>query len=73
MNDQVSRKLRPFGTTIFAEMTRLAMEHDAINLSQGFPDFDGPPLMIEAAGEILRACFDEHDFSKVEGLTILNT
>ena len=33
-------KLPQVGLTIFSEMTRLALEHDAINLSQGFPDFD---------------------------------
>ena len=38
----ISKKLQPFGTTIFSEMTQLAMDHGAINLSQGFPDFEGP-------------------------------
>jgi N-succinyldiaminopimelate aminotransferase len=51
----ISKKLRPFGTTIFAEMTRLAQEHRAINLSQGFPDFEGPPEILEAAVDALRS------------------
>jgi len=42
-------RLRPFTSTIFAEMTALAVRHDAINLGQGFPDVDGPPAMLEAA------------------------
>ncbi|QNG17656.1 pyridoxal phosphate-dependent aminotransferase [Rhodococcus triatomae] len=42
-------RLRPFTSTIFAEMTGLATEHDAINLGQGFPDTDGPASMLEAA------------------------
>lgn len=46
----VSARLRPFGTTVFAEMTRLAIEHRAVNLSQGFPDFDGPGFVREGAG-----------------------
>ena len=50
----ISQKLRAFGTTIFSEMTRLAIEHDAINLSQGFPDFEGPEEIREAAVEALR-------------------
>lgn len=50
----ISKKLKPFGTTVFSEMTRLAIEHDAINLSQGFPDFDGPPEVIDAVVEALR-------------------
>lgn len=45
----VAERLRPFGTTIFAEMTALANEHKAVNLSQGFPDFDGPEFVREAA------------------------
>ena len=51
----ITEKLRPFGTTIFAEMTALAQEHGAINLAQGFPDFEGPPEIVEAAVEALRS------------------
>ena len=50
-----SKKLRPFGTTIFAEMTQLAEEHGAINLSQGFPDFEGPPEIVDAATRAMSA------------------
>ena len=42
-------RLRPFGATIFAEMTELAVRHDAVNLGQGFPDTDGPAAMLEVA------------------------
>ncbi|MFI5605766.1 pyridoxal phosphate-dependent aminotransferase [Amycolatopsis sp. NPDC051903] len=42
-------RLRPFTATIFAEMTALAVKHDAVNLGQGFPDTDGPAGMLEAA------------------------
>ncbi|NNG96443.1 pyridoxal phosphate-dependent aminotransferase [Gordonia araii] len=42
-------RLRPFGETIFAEISALAAEHDAINLGQGFPDDDGPASMLAAA------------------------
>jgi len=45
----MSRKLAGFGTTIFTEMTALANQHQAINLAQGFPDFDGPEFVKEAA------------------------
>ncbi len=48
-----AQKLEPFGTTIFSEMTRLAQERGAINLSQGFPDFDGPEQLIRAASRAL--------------------
>lgn len=40
-------KLPNLGTTIFTRMSALAQEHQAINLSQGFPDFDGPRYLQE--------------------------
>src|SRR6188472_724783 len=36
-------------TTIFAEMSALAVATESVNLGQGFPDTDGPPFMLEAA------------------------
>lgn len=38
-------KLPALGTTIFTQMSALAQQHNAINLSQGFPDFDGPDFL----------------------------
>ena len=55
MRPVMARRLQGFGTTIFTEMTRLANEHGAVNLSQGFPDFDGPDFVKEAAIEAVRA------------------
>jgi N-succinyldiaminopimelate aminotransferase len=52
---RLTRRLEGFGTTIFSEMTRLAIEHEAINLAQGFPDFDGPEFVKEAAIAAIRA------------------
>lgn len=46
-------RLQPFGTTIFAEMSALAVTHDAVNLGQGFPDTDGPASMLTAAQEAI--------------------
>ena len=40
-------KLPSLGTTIFSQMSALAQQHQAINLSQGFPDFDGPRYLQE--------------------------
>lgn len=40
-------KLPSLGTTIFSQMSALALQHQAINLSQGFPDFDGPRYLQE--------------------------
>jgi N-succinyldiaminopimelate aminotransferase len=46
--------MRPFGTTIFAEMSALAARTGAVNLGQGFPDTDGPAEMLAAAVDALR-------------------
>jgi methionine transaminase len=43
----IDSKLPNVGTTIFTVMSQLAVEHGAINLSQGFPDFDGPTELLE--------------------------
>ncbi len=45
----LTAKLQGFGTTIFAEMSQLAVATGAVNLGQGFPDTDGPPEVLEAA------------------------
>ena len=45
----VSKRLAPFGVTIFTEMTALAAAHGAINLGQGFPDWGGAPFAKAAA------------------------
>ncbi|WP_018178056.1 pyridoxal phosphate-dependent aminotransferase [Jongsikchunia kroppenstedtii] len=47
------QRLQPFTETIFAEMSRLATEHGAINLGQGFPDSDGPASMLAAAQQAI--------------------
>src|SRR6201991_1117009 len=47
--------MRPFGTTIFTEMSALAQRTGSINLGQGFPDTDGPPEMLAAAADALRS------------------
>jgi methionine transaminase len=48
-------KLPKAGTTIFTVMTRLAEQHGAINLSQGFPDFQPPERLIDLVAEHSRA------------------
>ncbi|MEO7433644.1 MAG: pyridoxal phosphate-dependent aminotransferase [Dokdonella sp.] len=45
---QIETKLPKVGTTIFTVMSQLAMEHKAVNLGQGFPDFDGPQALRDA-------------------------
>jgi N-succinyldiaminopimelate aminotransferase len=52
--DPLTSKLRGFGTTIFAEMSALAMATGSLNLGQGFPDTDGPQAVLDAAVEAIR-------------------
>jgi aspartate/methionine/tyrosine aminotransferase len=49
----IAHALTPFGTTVFAEISRLALAHGAVNLGQGFPDFDGPEWIRRAAAEAM--------------------
>lgn len=48
---QIQSKLPEVGTTIFTRMSALAAEHKALNLSQGFPDFDAPPALLAAVSK----------------------
>ena len=50
----LNHKLQGFGTSIFAEMSALAVATDSINLGQGFPDTDGPDVVKEAAIRAIR-------------------
>ena len=52
--------LRGFGTTIFAEMSALAVATGSINLGQGFPDTDGPSEVADAAVEAIRAGHNQY-------------
>lgn len=47
-------KLPQVGTTIFTVMSQLAAEHGAVNLGQGFPDFDVPPRLVDALDRAMR-------------------
>ncbi len=48
-------RLQGLGTTIFAEMSALALETGSINLGQGFPDVDGPDVIKQAAVDAIWA------------------
>ncbi len=66
----LTSRLQGFGTTIFTEMTLLAQRHGAVNLGQGFPNFDGPESIKEAA---IRAIQGGHNqYCRMTGLPELN-
>ncbi len=62
-------RLAGLGTTIFTEMTALALRTGAINLGQGFPDTDGPAAVIEAAVGALRG--GENQYAPLPGVPAL--
>jgi methionine aminotransferase len=62
----LSSRLPSVGTTIFTVMSRLAAEHGAINLSQGFPDFDCDPELVEAVARHMRA--GRNQYAPMQGI-----
>ncbi len=60
MKQHMAQRVRGFGTSIFTEMSALAIEHQAINLSQGFPDFAGPTHVKRAAVEAIMADHNQY-------------
>ena len=54
LEDILAPRLAGLGTTIFSEINRIAARHEAINLGQGAPDFDGPEFLKEAAIRAIR-------------------
>jgi methionine aminotransferase len=59
-NAKIDSKLPHVGTTIFTIMSRLAAEHDAINLSQGFPDFDCAPELRALVTKYIEAGMNQY-------------
>lgn len=70
MKTLLADRFAPFGTTIFSEMTALANKHGAVNLAQGFPDFDGPEFVKRAAMEALAA--GHNQYARMSGVPALN-
>jgi methionine aminotransferase len=65
----ITSKLPNVGTTIFTRMSQLAAETGALNLSQGFPDFDGPQALREAVGRHIAS--GHNQYSPMTGLPAL--
>ena len=53
-------RLPKVGTTIFTVMSALAAEHQAVNLGQGFPDFEGDPQLVDAVTQAMRAGLNQY-------------
>lgn len=63
MDSRASGRIRSFGTSVFTEMSRLANEHQAVNLGQGFPDFPGPVFVKDAAKAAIDADLNQYEMS----------
>ena len=57
---RVTSRLPQVGTTIFTLMSALATEHQAVNLGQGFPDFDCDPQLLDAVDDAMRRGFNQY-------------
>lgn len=69
MHRYMAQRVHGFGTSIFSEMSALALEHQAINLSQGFPDFAGPAHVKQAAIDAILA--DHNQYAPSPGVPAL--
>jgi methionine aminotransferase len=56
----IQSKLPRVGTTIFTVMSALAAERGAVNLGQGFPDFDCDPLLVDAVADAMRSGLNQY-------------
>lgn len=56
----INSKLPQVGTNIFSVMSQLASQHNALNLSQGFPDFDCSPNLIELVNKFMNKGFNQY-------------
>lgn len=57
---QIAQRVSGFGTTIFTEMTNLAIKHKAVNLGQGFPDFAAPDFVKQSAVNAINADLNQY-------------
>jgi aminotransferase len=57
---RTARRTHSFTESVIREMTRVAREHDALNLAQGFPDFPAPDLLKRAAAEAIHADINQY-------------
>ncbi len=65
----IMSKLPDVGTNIFTVMSAMAAEHGAVNLSQGFPDFDTPPALIDRVLAHMRA--GRNQYAPMQGVALL--
>jgi methionine transaminase len=60
LTPRIESRLPKVGTTIFTIMSALATEHRAVNLGQGFPDFDCDPRLVDAVADAMRRGLNQY-------------
>ncbi len=68
-HSRIATRFASFGETIFAEISRLALQHDAINLGQGFPNFDGPAFVKHATVDAVLS--GHNQYARMFGMPVL--
>ncbi|MGO0577216.1 pyridoxal phosphate-dependent aminotransferase [Ornithinimicrobium panacihumi] len=69
MTTPLVTRMQAFGTSVFAEMTQRALQFEAVNLGQGFPDTDGPQEMLDIAARGLHEGLNQ--YAPARGLPVL--
>lgn len=65
----IQNRWQQFGTSIFTVMTQAAIKADAVNLAQGFPDFDGPDVIKDAAIQAIKE--GKNQYAPATGIPLL--
>ena len=66
---ELSKRTKTFTDSVIRRMTRIANEYGAINLSQGFPDFDPPQEILNRLSEVAH---EDSDYSSPQAVRVLN-
>lgn len=66
---KIESKLPDVGVTIFTTMSKLAADHEALNLSQGFPEFDASPELVELVAKHMRE--HKNQYAPMQGIPLL--
>ena len=59
----LSERTLGFTDSVIRRMTRISMEYDAVNLSQGFPDFDPPRAILDRLAEVSNEDFHQYSIT----------
>lgn len=60
---QLSKRTETFTDSVIRRMTRVSLQYDAVNLSQGFPDFDPPKEILDRLGEVTKEDFHQYSIT----------